>query len=396
MTGARRKALAWSLVGLLTAAGLALAATGKERSTAIYPPQRVPLAFNHAQHMADGAECVSCHDSATKSGQSADRNLPKHPECEGCHDIEEAAKGKVTDPKSACKDCHPGFDFTVQKVPARVEFPAPNLIFDHQIHVAKKVDCAVCHGTMRDVGLATRTQLPKMETCLYCHDGKHADASCKSCHPADPSGRLQQVFASGALRPAQGNPFGIDHGPRYEFTHGTRATLDRGLCLECHAESQCQSCHDALQKPISVHPNDFITLHPVQARMELQRCESCHRQQSFCASCHERVGVGQSANPTLRPVNVRVHPDYENFVNNASSPQHHGIQASRDIKQCISCHREESCMACHATQGVIGSSRQANPHPAGFAQSCKKLASKNDRPCLKCHQESDLALRGCR
>jgi hypothetical protein len=386
-----------TLISIAVAAGVAWAASGRERSLAVYPAQRMPLTFSHMQHLEDGADCTTCHDPARKSGLSADLNLPKHPECESCHDIRAASQGKTVDPKSSCNTCHPGFDHTAQKEPARVDFPPPNLIFPHKVHVAQKVECSVCHGTMTDVTLATRMQLPKMETCLKCHDNRAASAECRTCHPTQPSGRLQLAFSSGLLRPAQGNPFGMDHGPRFEFTHGSRAALSRQMCSQCHAESECQQCHDSLQKPLSVHPNDFITLHPVQARMEMSRCESCHRQQSFCAACHERVGVGLDADPTLRPTNVRVHPDYATFVNNTGSPQHHGIQASRDLKQCIACHREESCMACHAQQGgPVAIKRQVNPHPTGFASICKALASKNDRACLKCHTEARIAQAGCR
>lgn len=384
----------WLLTWMVALASSAWGATGRERSVAVYPPQKIPIAFDHAKHLEAGAECVSCHDSATKSSQSSDRNLPKHPECETCHDIEAAAAGKPTDPKAGCQDCHLGFDFTVQKAPVRLELPAPNLVFDHQIHVAKKVECRVCHGAMTDVEVATRMQLPKMETCLYCHDGKHAESTCKTCHPTTPAGKLQQSFASGMLRPTQGNPFGIDHGPRYEFNHANRATTDRETCMQCHTNAQCQSCHDSLRKPISVHPNDFITLHPVQARAQITRCTACHREQSFCASCHERVGVGLDADPTLRAKNVRVHPDYATFVQNPG-PLHHGIQASRDINQCISCHREETCKACHA-ETALGAKQQVDPHPPGFQASCKKLAARNDRPCLQCHQESSLQAYGCR
>src|SRR5262245_59087159 len=110
---------------LLGAAGIAWAASGRERSLAIYPAQRVPLTFDHSLHLAAGADCATCHEKARKSGSAADRNLPKHPECESCHDIADASAGKVVDPKSACRDCHPGFDRTVQRDPMPAEFPAP-------------------------------------------------------------------------------------------------------------------------------------------------------------------------------------------------------------------------------------------------------------------------------
>ncbi|MBS1148616.1 MAG: cytochrome [Myxococcaceae bacterium] len=397
----KRVVVLFAGVALLLGAGLALAATKRERSEAVYPPQRIPLIFSHEQHfLADVDECEACHEGVGKSVRATDLLMPAHPQCDSCHEIEAAAKGKVVDPKSACEDCHKGYDKQVQKDPARALFPTANLLFNHRVHKEKKVACVTCHnstvtGTMREVGLATRLQLPKMETCLECHDGKTASAACATCHVTDKTGRIAQQFASGTLRPIQGDPFGVDHGPRFEFNHGTRAKIDRGICMECHTEGSCAQCHDGLQKPLSVHPNDYITLHPIQARMDSLRCEGCHRYQSFCASCHERVGIGMDADPSLRARNVRVHPDYATWVD-LFGPNHHAIAATRDIKSCMACHREESCMGCHATSAVVSTSRGTNPHPGNFKAGCRAMASNNDRACLKCHTAADLTAKGCK
>src|SRR5215469_4625408 len=382
--------ITWTAVASLFGAGLVLAASGRERSLAIFPAQVIPIRFNHPVHLEAVAYYTTCHDSARKSTKAAERNLPKHPECEQCHDIKAAQRGRKVDPPATCEYCHPGFDPSVHRAPPPFEFPTPNLKFNHKVHVDRKVECTTCHGEMKAVTLGTRMQLPKMATCLECHDGSTASSVCTTCHLGSPSGRLQLSFSSGVLRPMQGNPLGIDHGPRYEFNHGSRAKTDRLVCDQCHAESDCQRCHNALQKPLPVHPNDYITLHPVQARADSPRCSSCHRMQSFCAGCHERTGVGLNADPSLRARNVKVHPDYEVWVNTLG-PQHHGVAASRDINQCISCDGEETCLACHSDF-----SRQINPHPDGFQQMCKSLASKNERPCLKCHTESTLVAKGCR
>jgi len=390
-----RNALALVVASFL-AAGLAFAASGMERHLAIYPQQKLSLSFNHQKHLEAGAGCATCHDPARKSERASDRLLPKHPECEDCHDIKGAEAGKKVDPPSACIACHPGFEASVRRAPDRVEAPTPNLRFNHKVHVEKKVDCKVCHLGIDGVGLATRMQLPKMGTCLTCHDGQKAPSACDTCHLKEPSGRLQVQFLSGVLRPMQGDPFGMDHGPRFEFNHGTRAALSRETCGQCHAESFCQTCHDSLQKPLAVHPNDFITLHPVQARGNLVRCESCHRLQSFCTACHERAGVSMEADKRLRARNVGVHPNYDVWVV-IPGPLHHGIQASRDIKQCIACHREETCVACHADPDKgAGRGYSKNPHPAGFAALCRGLAAKNDRACLTCHASSRLYDWGCR
>lgn len=433
--------------------------------------------FSHQKHLEAGAECESCHSKANDSVKSTDRLLPAHPDCDSCHDIDSARQGKKVDPRADCQYCHmleaqkssgaadgkPGAacktssdcedDYAcyekVCRAVVRAEWPRANLIFNHKLHVSSLTDakdhsqvgsehakagleCEFCHfseiqypdgGTgMAMSALGTRVHLPKMETCLRCHDSRElfalkregdtiekvvAQAGCAECHVTarkKPSyerkkfldvGELQLTFASGSLRPMQGDPFGLDHGPRYEFNHGTRAKLDRELCLNCHTELSCMQCHDGLQKPLSVHPNDYITLHPVQARQDSLACQSCHRFQSFCAACHERSGVGMGADPTLRPRNLKVHGDYNAWVN-APGPKHHAVEASRDIKSCVACHREESCLGCHATNAVNKSSRQTNPHPDGFKNVCKTLAAKNDRACLKCHLNTELQSLGCR
>ncbi|MFL5318246.1 MAG: cytochrome c3 family protein [Myxococcaceae bacterium] len=391
-------------VALMAFAGIALAATGRERSLAVYPAQVMPIKFDHALHLENGSECVTCHDSARKSQKSSDLNLPGHSgdskdlkpkakfdawhaECSDCHEMDPKKPGKKAkegDPPASCDTCHAGFDYTAQTYPARVVFPEANLIFDHKVHVDKKIECKSCHGDMTDLKLATRQQLPKMETCLQCHDGKYAKAECTTCHIKAPSGRLQIAFASGSLRPMQGNPLGLDHGPRYEFNHGSRAAIARQECLACHTETYCATCHDSLQKPLSVHPNDFITLHPLEARSNSLQCESCHRYQSFCAACHERAGVGQSSDLNLRAGNVRVHPDYATWVVNLG-PEHHGIAATRNLQQCIACHREESCLQCHAAGTVAGATRVVNPHPSDFKTKCRGMFQSNPTACLKCH-----------
>lgn len=396
-------------VALMLSAGLALAATGRERSQAIYPRQTIPLKFNHQTHIEADLECVACHDPARKSEKSSDNVLPghskdaalakmtpaqrrdaRHADCVDCHEMDPDDPGKQVkagEPGASCDYCHPAFDYTVSKAaePAKVFFPKPNIVFPHKIHVDKKIECKSCHGAMTDVGFATEQQLPKMATCLECHDGHYASEECKTCHLTEASGRLQQNFASGILRPIQGDPFGMDHGPRYEFNHGTRAAVARQLCMECHSESSCQSCHDSMQKPLSVHPNDFITLHPLQARVNATQCESCHRYQSFCAACHDRAGVGQTADTLFRPENTRVHPNYTVWVEQIG-PEHHGIASARNPQQCIACHREESCLTCHAELGKVpGASRSVNPHPTNFAQRCGGYFRKNPEACMKCH-----------
>ncbi|HEY8207526.1 MAG TPA: cytochrome c3 family protein [Myxococcaceae bacterium] len=380
-----------ALLGPLLA--LAAAASPGERSPIIFPPQSLPVRFDHAEHIKGGADCLTCHDKARKSTRASDWNLPAHPECEPCHDLK----------KDKCATCHPGFDATARAAPERIAFPTANLIFDHQVHVSRKIACTTCHEGVENAQLATVQQLPKMATCLRCHDGAAAPSACTTCHLREPSGRLQLTFTQGALRPSTGNPFGADHGPRFEFNHQALGSTARATCLACHADRDCQKCHDGIQKPLAVHPNDWISLHGLQVHNQMLRCESCHRAQSFCIACHQRSGVSNEAPGVPRAPNHSVHGDllaWTGLSNGDRVPmsgQHHAFQAARDIRSCMGCHREETCLKCHSQlehRGING--RAANPHPPGFAAACRRYASINDRGCAVCHDAAYLAARGCR
>jgi hypothetical protein len=243
---------------------------------------------------------------------------------------------------------------------------------------------------MRDVGLATRAQLPRMATCLGCHDGRRAPGACATCHPASLRARgapLETRFASGVLEPGPGNPFGLDHVPRFERFHAGIAARQRDQCLACHTEPSCQRCHDGAARPQSIHPGDWISTHMVPARQGADRCDACHRRQTFCIACHERTGVGSNAAaPFYDPAIAKVHPP--GWM--APGPAFHGVQAARDIGSCVSCHREEHCVQCHSTS-TLG----ARVHPPGFAGRCREMTRKNDRACARCHVPGDQAER-CR
>jgi hypothetical protein len=358
-----------------------VAAGAAPRSPVIYPEQEIALRFDHGQHLDKKIRCGQCHFRIAESDQASDRNIPTEGRCAICHEIEEAKAGAVVDPPSACRDCHPGFDPDLHRAPRPSRFPAPMIQFSHARHLGRGAECADCHDMAR-VQLATREQLPRMADCLVCHDGARAPAGCATCHL--PSRRahgatIETELSTGQLRPGPGNPYGLDHGPRFERTHAGIASRQREQCLACHAENSCNRCHDGAGRPLGVHPPDFATTHPVAARQGEPRCDACHRRQSFCAACHERTGVGSNA-PAFRDAAARVHP--QTWL--TPGPGHHAIQAARNIASCASCHREEQCLECHATTGV-------KPHPPGFAAGCRQMIRKNDRACAKCHDLSNPA-----
>jgi hypothetical protein len=70
-------------------------------------------------------------------------------------------------------------------------------------------------------------------------------------------------------------------------------------------------------------------------------------------------------------------------------PASHSVQAKRNIRTCTSCHREESCLACHSTDPARG--RTFSPHEPNFGASARFrfLAARNRRACIKCHAPTD-------
>ena len=373
---------------------------GLPRSPAVFPERRVTLSFSHHGHRGQARRCLTCHAAAMTSDSARDRLLPPEEDCARCHDIQAVREGRYADPPADCHVCHPGFDHAVHRAPEASLFPASNLTFSHRRHLERltgsgqdaNAACAVCHGEVDEVELATRDDLPKMASCLTCHDGRRAGADCATCHlPARPGrgSRLETAFRSGELRPGPGNPFGLDHGPRYDRTHSLAALGRREQCLACHSEQSCQACHDGTRKPPAIHPGDFTSTHPVAARQNRPDCSACHRLQSFCTGCHERAGVGPNAAAPGAGFysGAAVHPP--GWL--VPGPQHHGVQAARNIGQCASCHREDQCLRCHATTTVDPRARPGGipPHPPGFAARCREMLARNDRACRKCHDLSN-------
>ncbi len=152
---------------LLIAGGAAVAA----RPAAV----RQPIAFNHAKHIAAGADCTGCHETV---GEQSFAGLPTLDTCMQCH---EDSMSKDPEEKKvrayAARHEEPPWQ-RVYREPAHV-------FFSHRRHVVvAKVACRLCHGDM-----AKATEPParpfvnqKMAWCLQCHEQRHASTDCISCH----------------------------------------------------------------------------------------------------------------------------------------------------------------------------------------------------------------------
>lgn len=378
-------------------------------SEVIFPAQSLPLTFSHARHLAKKIACDFCHDKAPGSHKSSDNLLPTEEACSTCHPIEREHPERDDKNAMGCARCHPGFKVGVDV--ARAVILPPSLKFDHAVHVDKGVPCLRCHEKVDRLELATRAQLPSMPLCLECHDSHknapstragslHGPSRCATCHLMKPDNTLETQLPAGVLTPS-GNLRGDAHTLDFRTHHAAVAGNDEKYCNNCHRQQFCLDCHNGVIKPLDFHGNDYISIHPIEARKNEPRCDSCHRLQSFCLGCHERLGIVDAATGTTAfgpGTGRQFHPN--GWADPVAGPNHHKWQAERNIKQCVSCHRQETCLECHATNnsaaGAVGK-MWVNPHPPDWRGSsrCQSLADRNVRVCLRCHAPTDSAL-SCR
>jgi hypothetical protein len=378
---------------------------GVERSLAVYPPQRIPLAFDHQHHVSGmGMSCRTCHEAASSSTRAADRLLPRPTVCDDCHDADHTDENAVTGAPEGCHLCHVGHVAADGNKVARVVLPPPNLNFNHRAHVGRSIDCRQCHDSVHGKDMATREDLPPMERCLECHglsvaSSGDARGDCLVCHLSNDGRHMVTRFDTGSMLPPRWLQ-GADHGPGWIERHSVVAAADSTFCSSCHEESECVECHDGRVRPRRVHPNDWLSLHSTAARQGSPTCTDCHRQQTFCLGCHQRAGVTLRGPTAVAASRGRFHPPRSTWTDPPRSPGHHSWEAQRNLDACVSCHSERDCATCHATRAAgatmpMGAGR-VSPHPPGFRDQCRGPFDRNARPCLVCHLPGDPQLSRCR
>jgi hypothetical protein len=329
---------------------------GDARNPAVYPPERVDMFFNHETHINDlHVTCVECHVDAPKSRSAKDDLVPTKAACLGCHDplevpAEWSSKGDAS---------------------SALSLPAAHLRFSHHDHVEEAgIECLTCHAGVDQLKVATRQQLPSMETCVRCHANEGKSTDCRTCHLPGRAGTIRTAYPSGTLIPD-------DHGLDYVRRHGIDAERDVGTCAACHAQEDCLSCHDGAVPP-SFHESNYLLLHPQEGMANAPPCASCHRVDRFCRDCHFKSGVTMGS-PLLSFLGGAFHP--AGWMD-ATSPDHHGQLARRNLQQCAGCHAKQDCISCHAFDPSA-----PRIHPPGFGSSrrARQLQSANPGLCLECH-----------
>lgn len=138
----------------------------------ILPPAsaRQPVAFPHVKHQSIG--CAVCHRGATTAAQAG---IPDVAFCTKCHATPPAGTAAIWDAAVTRKSI--GW-VQVTHVPSHV-------MFSHRRHTTLgRLDCASCHGEMRDRRLPPGVAPVRlvMTTCLSCHRHEGAAEDCAACH----------------------------------------------------------------------------------------------------------------------------------------------------------------------------------------------------------------------
>jgi len=338
----------WLLLSAVVLAGLA--ATCRTQTAHRFP---------HRTHLA-GLACGAPHEPACLN-------------CNSCHTPSEADRADKLPSAKLCEHCHRNDAPELRTVLAfQPDRPYGKIAFDHDRHLAMPAlggQCVSCHAGVVESGVRS---MPPMSQCFSCHEHERQwqQGKCAPCHETRD---LDRLMPESFLR----------HEGSFARTHGQLAMQEQRLCQACHAQAECDDCHDISQRfgieqrrPANleqnfVHRGDFMVRHAIEAQSEPSRCARCHEPET-CDACHVERGVsgnlwnGRSPHP---PGWIGPDPRARNF---------HGREARRDILLCAGCHEQgpaTNCIRCHQV-GAYG----GNPHPNGW-QSARDTSAEMCRYC---------------
>jgi len=193
---------------------------------------------------------------------------------------------------------------------ALAQAPQP---FSHRLHLAAKLDCAVCHAAALTSTHLDDNLLPAQAVCLKCHKTAEIGAPmatrlARFNHQLHLRlGNVAPIIAAAIDRKtyltATSSELraGLNTQNQCEACHRGLETSDQpgrnGLpqmadCLVCHTEADppysCEFCHakGAKLAPAS-HTSDFLDTH-TSGKLVLDKatCALCHGRKFHCLGCH--------------------------------------------------------------------------------------------------------------
>lgn len=371
----------------------------------------MPLLGAHAR-----VQCAECH----KPGQ---KHAKTPTDCVACHKADEPHKGQLG---TACATCHVvsgwktvSFDHNKTQFPLKGEHARAQCASCHvnQAWKGLQMACVSCHA--KDD--AHEGKLGK--DCASCHVetgwkvknfdhaqtgfslvGKHAAATCQSCHVKDVTTPLPRTcngcHAKDDAHKGRNGPGCADcHTPRdWKSVTFDHAKTDFPL-LGKHAGTKCESCHTR----------------PVKEWTPPTGCNDCHQKDDThkgllgpkCKDCHAETGW------------TKVRFQHERDAGFALSGKHASAQCAACHKQpthvkappnsCIGCHRDDDphkrqlgdgCGQCHGETAWKTAVRfdhdltdfpLLGKHAGATCKDCHATPAFLDAEpgCVSCHQKKD-------
>ncbi len=174
----------WCIALLPVTVGPAIAALSRSpANTKVDVPKDQPVPFSHEHHAWQlGIDCRYCHTSVEKSSYAG---LPATETCMSCHS-QIWTNSPLLEPVRQSYETGTPIKWTlVNKVPQFV-------FFNHSIHIARGINCDVCHGAVQNMDITWKGNAFQMAWCLQCHRAPERYIYKDTQHP-ELSPR-QQVF----------------------------------------------------------------------------------------------------------------------------------------------------------------------------------------------------------
>ncbi|MBM4168743.1 MAG: cytochrome c3 family protein [Ignavibacteria bacterium] len=126
------------------------------------PPQPIP--FSHKLHAGEMAiDCQYCHTGVTESRHAL---IPATSVCMNCHTVARKNKEAIVRLTEYHGEGKPLEWKRIHRVP---DFA----YFNHSVHVNKGIECAGCHGEVKDMDVIRQVSSFTMGSCLNCHREVH-------------------------------------------------------------------------------------------------------------------------------------------------------------------------------------------------------------------------------